>query len=137
MELKDLVGTKVFDAIDFSTEPVKTWSDDFEDSEVCRFRLDGVIYSAIEDPSDGYRSSMRDLAVEHGHMKNSFEPIEVLCIHQDKDGEYGDTDDLLKLVDTKTGEEVLRVGTRNTDDYYPCYVANFHPEAMIINKGNK
>ena len=134
MELKDLTGKMMLDAVDFSNEKVKTWGDDFEDSEVCRFRLDDVIYSAIEDPSDGYRSSMRDLNIEHGFMKNTFEPIEVLCIYREKDGEYGGTDDILILVDIGTDEKVLEVGTTNTDDYYPCYVASFHPEAMSINK---
>lgn len=134
MELKDLAGKKILDAVDFSNEKVKTWGDGFEDSEVCRFRLDGVIYSAIEDPSDGYRSSMRDLNIEHGFMKNAFEPIEVLCIYREKDKEYGGIDDILILIDIGTGEKVLEVGTTDTDNYYPCYVASFHPENMVLNK---
>jgi len=29
----------------------------------------------------------------------------------------------------------VRVGTANTNDYYPYYVANFHPEVMPVNRG--
>lgn len=132
MELKELTGKKVLDAVDFSAESIKSWGDSYEDCQVCRFRLDGVVYSAVEDPDDGYRSHMRDLVVnENSTMTNVFEGQEVLCRYRDK-SEY-DTDDVLELVDTTTGKVVLEVGTRNTDDYYPWFTATFNPEAMAVN----
>lgn len=131
MELIEITGKKILDAVDFSTESIKSWGDSFEDCEVCRFRLDGVAYSAVEDPDDGYRSHMRDLVVnEISTMKNEFEDCEVLCRHRSK-GDY--TCDVLELVDTTTGMVVLEVGTENTDDYYPWFQAIFNPTAMAAN----
>ena len=40
----------------------------------------------------------------------------------------------LELLDCKTGKTVLEVGTENTDDYYPCFVANWSPENMACNQ---
>lgn len=134
MELKDFKGKMILDAVDFSNEKIKDeYSDEYEDSQVCRFRLNGVVYSAVEDPSDGYRSMMRELVVnENDQMTNTFPPTEVLCRHRTKND--WQEDDILELVDTTTSEIVLEVGTANHDDYYPYYVANFYPEAMAINK---
>lgn len=133
MELKDLVGGHLLDAVDFSDEQVKTWGDGFESCQVIRFRLDGKCYIATEDPSDGYRSSMRDLSVSNdANMKNIFEPLKVVGIHRTK-GEWGNEDDVLELIDAVTGKTVIEVGTCSVDDYYPGFVAAFHPEAMAHN----
>ena len=135
MELKDLVGEHELDAVDFDNEEIKDEYSGVEMSQVCRFRLDGKVYAAIEDPSDGYRSSMRDLSVsDSATMKNVFQPVKVVGRHRTK-GEYGGEDDVLELIDVKTGQVVLEVGTDQVDDYYPGYVASFHPEAMAINQG--
>lgn len=133
-ELTDLLGTRRLDAVDFDNEKMKQWyGDRYEDCAVCRFRLDGVVYIAIEDPSDGYRSTMRDLIVANDvTMKNVFPAIEVIGRRR-TEGEYGGTDDVLELVDAITDKVVLEVGTDNCDDYYPCFVASFHPEAMATN----
>jgi hypothetical protein len=134
MELKDLVGGHLLDAVDFSNEQVKTWGDRFEASEVMRFRLDGKVYTATEDPSDGYRSSMQDIAVGDRPMTNTFEPLRVTGRHRTKNA-YNDEDDVLELIDVVTGKIVIEVGTSNSDDYYPSFVAAFHPEAMAHNAG--
>lgn len=133
MELKELAGEHLLDAVDFSNEQVKTWGEQFEDCQVMRFRLDGKVYVAVDDPDDGYRSHMNDLTVsEDATMKNVFEPVKVIGRHREK-GSYGDVDDVLELIDAGTGQLVLEVGTESTDDYYPCFVASFHPEAMTPN----
>jgi hypothetical protein len=133
VELQDLVGEHVLDAVDLSNEQVKEkWGDGFEDSQVIRFRLDGVCYIAIEDPSDGYRSSMREIAIADAEMKNCFQPVKVFCRHR-TEGTYGDRDDVLEVIDFKNGKTVLEVGTRNTGDYYPSFVSCFRPENMHIN----
>lgn len=133
-ELTDLIGKRRVDAVDFDNEQVKElYGDGYEDCSVCRFRLDGVVYIAIEDPNDGYRSSMRNLIVANDvAMKNVFPSVEVLGKHRTF-GDYGATDDVLELVDTITGKVVLEVGTDNSDDYYPSFVASFHPENMATN----
>lgn len=134
MELKDLVGAHVLDAVDEAAEKVGGDSYDRDEvANVLRFRLDGVIYVAREDPSDGYRSSMRDLLIGAGDMTNVFSPCAVVATHAtEARGCYGKCD-LLTLFDCKTGKEVLVVGTSDIDDYYPSFVASFNPQNMAAN----
>lgn len=133
MELQELIGKSVLDAVDFGTESRKRWSDEYESCEVCRFRLNGTVYLAVEDPEDGYRSCMRELVVDNNaELSNVFPMVEVVGVHRTK-YEYGGTSDILELIDAHTGKVVLEVGTENTDDYYPSFVASFHPENMILN----
>lgn len=132
-ELTDLIGKRRLDAVDFEIEKVHEWGDRYVDASVCRFRLDGVVYVAIEDPSDGYRSSMRDLFIPNDKtVKNVFPAIEVVGKHRTV-GSYSGKDDVLELIDAVTGKVVLEVGTDNIDDYYPGFVASFHPENMATN----
>lgn len=134
MEVKELVGNHMLDAVDFSEDSIKDWADDYQACSVCRFRLDGVVYMAIEDPDDGYRSSMREMVIDNdAKMNNVFTPQEVVGRHR-TEGSYSDKDDVLELIDTSTGKTVLEVGTADVDDYYPCFVAAFHPEAMSCNQ---
>jgi len=132
MELRDLIGEHLLDAVDFSNEQVKTWGDEFEACQIMRFRLDGKVYTAIEDPSDGYRSCMRELTFGDLPMANTFSPVRVLARHRAENA-HGNTDDILELLDVVTGRTIVEVGTEDTDDYYPSFVASFHPEAMASN----
>ena len=137
MELKDLVGKHVLDAVDFETIQVKTWGDQFESANCIRFRLDGVVYIAVEDPDDGYRSCLGELKVAKGvAMTNVFPKVRVVGKHRTV-GKYNGKDDILELVDSKTGEVILEVGTDDIDDYYPGFVSHFRPEAMSVNKPKK
>ena len=132
MELKDFTGAKVLDAVDFLVEKTVNYCDETEDCQVCRFRLDGVIYVAVEDPNDGYRSMMKELVIDNeAMMKNVFVGCDVICRHIEKSD--WDEDDILELVDVKTEKVVLRVGTANCNDYYPYFVAEFDPTAMAAN----
>lgn len=99
MELKALTGEHLLDAVDFSNEQVKMWGEQYEDCQVMRFRLDGNVYVATEDPDDGYRSHMKNLTIaENATMKNVFEPVKVIGRHRDKGG-YNDSADVLELID--------------------------------------
>ncbi|MCG7985015.1 MAG: DUF2800 domain-containing protein [Candidatus Thiodiazotropha lotti] len=134
MELKDLTGLRFLDGVDFVNEDIPDYPGAIENCQVCRFRLDGTVYVAAEDPEDGYRSSMRDLYVaDKDAIKNTFEPIRVMCKHR-TEGSFGYADDVLEIIDIKTGRSVLIVGTENTDDYYPSFIANFDPAAMSLNE---
>jgi hypothetical protein len=131
MELKDLVGLHKLSGVDNLSESIKgTWGDGFEDCQVLRFVLDGVTYSVIEDPEDGYRSSMRDIKISEEPIKNTFEPQEVLCKYIGDD--HGD--DIIEITDVKSGKVILRAGTDDADDYYPMFLAEWTPENMEINK---
>jgi hypothetical protein len=125
-----LVGEHLLDGVDMFDEQVKAeWGDDFELCEMMRFRLDGVTYLAIEDPCDGYRSSMREIKVSDTPMKNIFPVHRVIVSHRTK-GEFQKEDDVLEFRSVLTGKLVLEVGTSNVDDYYPCFVARFTPENL-------
>jgi hypothetical protein len=136
MELKELVGAHLLTGVDRETKRIKeSWGYGYEDCDCISFVLDGVVYSAVEDPDDGYRSSCRELMKSMGTTKNTFPPCAVTGRMQ-PDSTYK-TNDVLELIDVKTGQTVLRVGTANTDDYYPYFVAEWHPEGMAINSNAK
>jgi hypothetical protein len=124
MELKDLVGIHKLSGVDFENIEIEKYGC-FEDAQMMRFRLDNIIYVITEDPSDGYRSSMKDIIISKDKIKNKFKSIDVLGIYEE--GKYGDLD-ILKLVSTKTGGTIIEVGTDHSDSYYPCFIANFKPE---------
>jgi len=133
VELESLVGEHVLDGVDLFSDNIKaTWGDSFEHCEMIRFRLDGKVYTAIENPDDGYRSSMRGLYLTDDAVKNAFPPVKVLARMKNQ-GEYGQSNDTLQLVDMVTGKIVLEAGTDNTDDYYPWFVGAFFPECMATN----
>lgn len=132
MELKDLVGKHILSGVDMNSKSIEAeCGDSFEDCQVINFVLDGVTYTAIEDPSDGYRSTMREIATSEKAVSNVFAGQEVLAKMRDND-EY-EEHDILDLVDVVTGKVVLSIGTGNTDDYYPYWVAEFTPENMGAN----
>jgi hypothetical protein len=131
--LDDLVGEHVLDGVDTYIEQVKKYSDYAEDANVIRFRLDGVVYIAFEDPSDGYRSSLDKLIISPtAEMTNTFPPIRVLA-KMKTNGSYSEND-TLELIDLVTAKVVMEVGTDNSDDYYPSFVSNFTPENMATNQ---
>jgi hypothetical protein len=137
VDFESLVGEHELDAVDESIIQIKQWdwSDSLEDANVIRFRLDGKVYTAVEDPSDGYRSSMEKLFVsEDNDMKNTFAPVKVLARIR-TEYEYGGTAEVLQLLDMKNGKVILECGTDNTDDYYPSFVASWKPENMAVNSG--
>lgn len=133
-ELKDLIGRHVLDGVYFSSESIPAYegADYTEDSQVCRFRLNGNVFVAVEDPSDGYRSSMRELrSLGEIALDNMFPPVEVFGLYRSERNR--DQSDILELYDLATGKLVLEIGTDATDDYYPSFVASFHPENMAAN----
>lgn len=134
--LKDLQGLHTLDAVDFGDEATPQYDGDTGISNVCRFRLNGAVYCAVEDDCDGYRSCMRELKHEpDAKMLNVFEPQQVVGVY--RDSRDGTDADILELIDVGTGKVVLEVGTENTDDYYPSYISSFSPENMSVNAGAK
>ena len=129
IKLEDLVGLHELTGVERVTVPNQGWG--YEDADFFSFILDGVTYTAVEDPSDGYRSSMDRLVVSAEKLVNQFPPCKVLGMMRPKYG-YNDSD-ILDLVDAVTGKVVLSVGTDNADDYYPNFTAVWSPENMAIN----
>lgn len=133
MELKDLVGKHDLSGVDMDTKTIKGWLDKYERCQVINFVLDGKTYTAIEDPDDGFRSRMREIAESNIPITNTFPCQKVLARMRDND--EGEVNDILELIDMQTSEIVLAVGTENTYGYYPCFISEFIPENMGINRG--
>lgn len=119
-----------------------------KDADGVAFILDGKTYIAIEDPEDGYRSSMEDLFIDDSfEVSNKFpgQEVEVKfinheqlegCITHDKDywDDYSQDDFFgLAIYDKITKSLVANIGTDFSDDYYPCFRGYFNPEALAIN----
>lgn len=133
MQLEELVGLHQFSGADFTTEKFDNIDHYGPDSAVhFNFVLDGITYTAIEDASDGYRSSMSDIKVSDYKLLNTFPPIEVMCsmASHPEHAMY-----VLNGHDVKNGKLVFQVGTDYSDDYYPVYIATFSPENMSANDG--
>lgn len=134
MELKDLAGKHLLSGVDRLSESLEHWGS-YANCDVINFVLDGVTYSVIEDPGDGYRSSMREIVVSERRVANNFPPVEVVGVYRDRRSYY--VSDILEVYDTLSGRLVIEVGTENTDDWYPYYVANFNPENITPLKKEK
>lgn len=130
--LESLCGERVLDAVDKYLEQASKWNG-VEDANAIRFRLDGAVYTAIEDPDDGYRSTLGELFVTLDvKMVNVFPPVKVLGRIKTKN-KYDNESNILEFVDITTEAVVLEVGTDNQDDYYPSFVGSFSPENMVTN----
>jgi hypothetical protein len=131
IELKSLIGKHWLTGVDYETEQVKEdYGDYYENCQVIRFVLDGKTYTAIEDPSDGYRSHLRSISVSKHKVKNKFQKVLVMGIMKPAGYNNNDT---LQLYDVETGLCVLEVGTDNNDDYYPSFVGAWMPENLVLN----
>lgn len=122
VSLESLVGEHRLSGVDMGSRKVSG-----EECNTISFTLDGKTYTATEDPNDGYRSSMGSLIVTKEKCKNNFAPQRVVAHY------INGSHDTLEVIDCKTGAVVLRVGTDNSDDYYPSFVAEFTPENMAVN----
>lgn len=118
LTLEDLVGQHVLDAVDFLSVNATD-----QDSSAMRFRLDGVVYMVVEDPDDGYRSSMREIFVDPAPIVNVFRPIKVFGIYDSG---------TLRLKASGNGKTILEVGTDHSDSYYPSFVTSFNPEGIDV-----
>lgn len=136
MELKDLAGEHNLTGVERDTTEVDHYGTPSPANSIL-FRLDGKTYRVTENEEDGYRSSHRDIQEVTTEIKNVFPGVRVLAryVEGGHSDTYASTNDLLELIDVANGQTVLLVGTENSDDYYPSYVARFWPERMSINAG--
>lgn len=133
-ELADLLGEHWLDAVDYGIEKVHEYGEHFNDATALRFRLNGIAYTVIEDPSDGYRSSLGQVFTSDGaDMKNVFNPVWVVGRWKEPNPLDDDPCEIIELVDLWTGKIVIEVGTDYSDNYYPSFVGSFTPENMVHN----
>lgn len=134
MDLKELIGEHSLSAVDMATEERTDYWGDKEQINIMRFVLDDVTYKAYEGPSDGWRSTLRELVVTDEKITNNFEPQIVCGKMRADDGEWHTKNNVLDLYDSITNEVVLSVGTANTDDWYPMCIMSWHPQNLASNK---
>lgn len=127
--LKSLAGSHIFTGVERGFLKVdKQFSWD-QDRNTIRFELDGQVYEAVENPSDGYRSYMDKLVLSNKSIHNRIPETQVVCVYRDDSD-----DDLLDFIDCKNGKVFLTIGTKHVNGYYPVYVFEYNPELLSINQ---
>jgi len=131
VKLESLVGKHLLSGVDEINRQFEHWGS-MEDCQCINFVLDGITYTAIEDPDDGYRSTMEGIIKSDDVVSNTFKPIEVIVSYRIKDSDNNECD-ILDFFDAKNGKQIMEIGTDNSDDYYPSFVANWTPENLSVN----
>ena len=122
MELKDLAkGQAVLTGVDFTYGGTERYA-----TNDLSFCLDGVVYVAEEDPDDGYRSTLKEIRVSDQPIKNTFPGIPVMCVMPN---------DILNIYSLLSAGVILRVGTDNTDDWYPMCIMEWSPKNIHTEAG--
>jgi hypothetical protein len=133
IEFESLVGKHLLSGVDETNRKTERWHG-FADCQCINIVLDGKTYTAIEDPDDGYRSQLEGLFLSDEVVSNTFAPVEVIVSHRTRSEGYTSECDILDFVDAKNGKRVLEIGTDNTNDYYPMFVASWTPENLSVNE---
>lgn len=100
------------------------------------FKIGKHVFHCVEYEEDGYRSSMKE--VVHVDSKGlefetkSLGKVHVVSVDRKTHARRPDEpthniDSGYHLVDVKTGNVVLAMGTDNEDDYYPYFVFDYQP----------
>lgn len=133
MKLIDLIGKHTFTGVELGTTEREVWAGRYEKVNSVKFELDGIIYMATENPDDGYRSYMNELEIISEPLKFKIPQMQVVCVHETR-GEYSSKSDILSFIDVENGKVFLRIGTENTDDYYPYCLFEYKPKNMHYNQ---
>jgi hypothetical protein len=139
IEFKTLIGLRTLTAIETGYVQDNGESD-WRDMQQCNyfsFTLDGIAYTAIESPEDGYRSCMDRLILGRPDggdsvCKTEIPDTAVLVVFA-KEDQNTDSETLLWFFAVENGKIVVEVGTDNSDNWYPQYVGCFRPENLPVN----
>lgn len=98
------------------------------------FKIGSMIWEAIEDPDDGYRSYFD--SIQRNASTGIFfkEPIAIIKIEKVEDDDRAISG--YRLVDTYDGHEWLLIGTDYSDRYYPCFEFRYNPKGMNLNESH-
>ncbi len=107
---------------------VDQWVDEdayCEPVQVMVVRIDDKCWKFVENPSDGYRSyAEAPERLENYSPKNAFPGYPVLLsFEQDDDPNFEGWE--ARTLDGS--HSIFRVGTDESHDWYPCFVANYSP----------
>jgi len=100
---------------------------EFFGANLNEFKINGIIYEAVEDEDDGLRSMMSGILKKEEEEADGIffdQPIASVCL----EGCYDNYFEGFQLVDTDDGHIWLRFGTDYNDDYYPCFVFEYNPK---------
>ena len=89
-----------------------------------KFKIDDLVFEALEDPNDGYRSSLGAVVVTDDNGNYHKRPLAKVKMIYDDSGE----DLLHKLIDVDTNHLWLTIGTGEFGDYYPYFMFRFNPD---------
>jgi len=117
---------------------------DFYGAQNNCFKLNGIVFEAIENPEDGYRSNYEMLLIPpNGNNMTGFFPtplakVEVRRLGENEEiknfsdlppsqhsGYYEYSDEGYFLKDITDGHIWLSFGTSLVDDYYPCFMFEY------------
>jgi hypothetical protein len=98
---------------------------DFYGVDASAFKLDEVVFEAVEDESDGYRSMLASVEVKDPSGLLFFK-TPLARVQLTIDG--GNSFNGYKLVDVVDGHVWLRLGTNDYDDYYPLFTFDYQPK---------
>lgn len=115
----------------------KHWQDIRKDVQHAFFGIDGncfklgnVVYEAVEDPEDDYRSFLACVRRKDAAGLIFFaHPLAIVRIvrHVLQDPSQGSSSSTFRLTD-KQGHVWLEFGTRDFDDYYPVFIFSYSPK---------
>lgn len=84
------------------------------------FKLNDLVFEAVEDPDDGYRSYLGSIQLADANNLQfpNFPICQVKIIENNYEG--------FDLVELKSNRAILEVGTDRFDDYYPCFLFRYN-----------
>ena len=95
-------------------------------NELNRFQLGTVVFEALEDENDGYRTLLDKVQIVEENAPTIHRLAEVV-IRDALNKEYQDITGW-SLVDTNDGHVWLTFGTDHLDDYYPAFRFEYYPK---------
>lgn len=128
-KLEDLVGTHKM-----KQTPITDVRHPFDpDASGIAFSLGDATYMVFEDGNDGYRSAAGPLLgfigryYELGGRGGEYCDLDVVCSWVTERAGSHYACEILEVRLASTGDLILEVGTKNSDDYYPWFVASWTP----------
>ena len=129
LSIDDIQGDFMLSGVEFGLLP--GGEEKYDDCNTITIILDDIPLTFVEDPDDGYRSTL-DRVFVGGDVRNKFQPIAIHIEYSENSQDHSECQ-LLYGYDIKSNKECLIIGTDNTDDYYPLYVAEWKPENLYVN----
>ena len=86
------------------------------------FKIGNIVFEAMEDAEDGYRSLMKEIQVRKDvdgliFFRAALDHVKVVRVDED----------IWNLVSLEDGHVWLEIGTDYADSYYPFFVFTYHP----------